>query len=288
MNKKLKVLTVITLACFVALGWNYIDYCGYRDRVLMSAEPIVEPFLWYSYTFNLLWVIGGLGCLWMWTFHNHRKAPVKILTLLFILTAFLTPMSIVKAEDCEIDVVVALDEEMRSVFYWRGLGLPPYTGRQLAAMTVADLQNFFYDRFSIVFNVVSWVDWDSNDAQYVSKTLALEAHNEISHEDAMLWAFTNQEMEDNGWAIPYLHVQITGWKLPRFLFNHINTHEIGHLFTATHCSNYCVMNPAETYNTIGFCDSHTTQINYWKNNWQLIPPPPPPPPGGGGGGNYFR
>lgn len=75
MNKKLTVLTAVTVLCFVALGWNYIDYYGYRERVLASTEPIVEPFLWYSYTFNLLWVIGGLTCLWIWTFYNHMRAP---------------------------------------------------------------------------------------------------------------------------------------------------------------------------------------------------------------------
>jgi len=77
MNKKLMVLAAVTVVAFVALGWNYIDYCGHRARILASSEPIVFPFLWYSYTFNLLWVIGGLGCLWMWTFYNHRSIMRK-------------------------------------------------------------------------------------------------------------------------------------------------------------------------------------------------------------------
>ncbi len=76
MSKKLTVLATVTLLCFVALGWNYVNYYGYRARTLASAEPIVEPFLWYSYTFNILSVIGVLTCLWMWAFHNRRKAHV--------------------------------------------------------------------------------------------------------------------------------------------------------------------------------------------------------------------
>jgi len=71
------LLLLVTLSCFVALGWSYASYCGYRDRILMSSEPIVVPFLWYGHTFNVLWVIGALACVWMWVGYNYRKARSK-------------------------------------------------------------------------------------------------------------------------------------------------------------------------------------------------------------------
>jgi len=68
------LLLLVTLGCFVALGGSYVSYCGYRDRILTTSEPIVEPFLAYDHTLLLLSFIGALTCVWIWVGYNYRKA----------------------------------------------------------------------------------------------------------------------------------------------------------------------------------------------------------------------
>jgi len=263
---------------------------------------IVDFQSWHEVAGEYLW--GGLILAFSWIvliiYLNYQPRKKLTITKFAIVPLFLfgfTGLPIAKASSCEINVVVALDEEFKDILIIN-LGIPGFPtrieGEDIAQWAVEDIQSYFYDNFDIIFNIV-WVDWDSDDSKSDAWELAMEAHNEISHDNAMLWVFTDQPMNKDGQAIPWLHVFIVkySWEIDiYFTFTRIDIHEIGHLFNQLHCSQFCLMNPEYVAGTIhaeDFCSYHAQQINYWKWHWQEIQPPPPASSKDrNGGGNWCQ
>lgn len=264
--------------------WKEQELLGLSDywKGLVDFKPWIEargiPFLAFGMGLIVAW--GTLIVYALMQKKTVLRATPALIALLIVATALPT----VRGLACEIDIVVAMDEEFRALHM---IVYPYTTGEQIARNTVDTVKDHFYNNFQIVFNEVRWVDWDSDDSAASAISLVEEADREIPHEGAMLWVFSDQIVVDyTGYAIPWIHACIMNWPMGGgFIWMPVITvHEIGHLFNQLHCVNYCVMEGNTA--TLDFCTYHSEGINYWKWHWQeIVPPPSPAPPSSGGPGH---
>jgi hypothetical protein len=254
------------------------------------------------YPWHMSWgvpytVVGvALAFLWLLIIAQATKSRMAAAAAVVLLLSACGRVPVAKASGCTVNVIVALDEELRNYeLYNVGIpGLPVYlSGWDIAALAVEAVQETYQTTFAIAFQV-TWAEWDSHDEIWDAAQRALEAHNEIPHEGAMLWALTNQEMSQRGRAIPWEHVAIIQYTSIDvfYSFSRRIMHEVGHLFNLLHCDHVCLMNPAYVDGPIyteEFCAAHIDDMEYWKWHWEEIPPPPDYQPpavfyGGGGAG----